>query len=275
MSKKILSIDLLKPFEEKIGCDYMHWPDGGFLSGAEDVEVEGVLFTWFASLPALKKAVETGCNVVFCHEPPFYNEKAELPPYRWLTPFPGDMEPELHPNSIKREFIERHKLTVIQSHYGWDRFCMFEAFSEALGFDSENLEYDHGWESIFKLPEEMTVKELALKIKASLDLKGTVRITGDLNRKVSKVVNLWGGMGLKDNLYWLNQGIRNGAEVGIAGEMDEFFMQFAMEADIPVIETSHQLSEEYGVKYYASHIQKLFPELKINIYTLGRPYETL
>ena len=269
----MLAKEILKPFEENIGAPYMLWPDGGFISGSEADQISGVLLCWHVSVKALTMAVTNGCNTVLCHEAPFFNEKLELPPYRWLTPTAKPEMQSWHPNTQRQHLIEQHHLTVIQAHYGWDRFCMFDAFSDKCGFTRKVQ--DHGWETIFELQKEMTVAELAEELKKRLAIKGTVRVDGDLNRRISRVSSLWGGMGLSGNLYWVHQAINNGAQAGIAGEMDESFATYVNDADFPVIETSHQVSEECGVSSYAEYMKKHFAGLKIFEYYGGRPYSTI
>jgi len=270
--KAITIADLIQPVEEHIGCNYMHWPDGGFFNGGINTEVKGVLLTWMAGPSAIKQAIQDGCNVIICHEPLFFHEKNELPPYRWLTPDDGCKEPDWHPNSIRQELILDNNITVFQCHYGLDRYCMYAAFSKALGLDEPIL--NHGWESVFTLKKTMTVGKLIANIKERLQISGTVRVVGNPDREVLKVACLWGGMGISDNIYWLRRAILNKADVAICGEMNEFFMQFAEDAGFPVIETSHRLSEEYGIASYAASLQEKFPQLNIRTNIQGRPYYT-
>ena len=53
-------------------------------------------------------------------------------------------------------------------------------------------------------------------------------------------------------------------------------MRFAAEAGIPVIETSHQLSEEIGLRHYADVLRQRYPGLNVvSALSGGRPYQTL
>jgi len=267
------AVELLKAFEEKIGSPYTLWPDGGFFSGSPGSEVRSVMLCWQLSLQALKLAAARGCDTILCHEWPFFNEKYELPPYRWLTPQGAADIGIRHPNEGRRALIAQHSFTVVQAHYGWDRYCMFEAFSAACGLTK--LHRDRGWESVFDLGKEIPVGELASALRKGLNITGTIRVTGDLNRKVRRIANLWGGMGLSGNIYWVNHAIQGGAEAAIAGEMDECFMSYVQDADFPVIETSHQLSEEFGVRTYAAELRRRWPNLPVHEFSGGRPYQTI
>jgi len=272
-SPALTCADLLKPIEEIVGGGHMLWPDGGYVNGSPETAVKAVLVTWMADTAALRKAIAGRCNVVLCHEPPFYSEKNELPPYRWLNAVNDCAEQSWHPNRQRRALIEKHGLTLLQCHYGLDRFPIYESFVEALGLTAPGK--DRGWEQVYRLPKPMTVAALTKLVKERLGIAGTVRVAGDSRRKVRRVVSLWGGLGLNVNLYWLRQGIAHGADVAVAGEMDEFLMRFAAEAGIPVIETSHQLSEEIGLGRYAEVLRRRYQGLKVVTAFTGRPYRTL
>ena len=264
---------LVKPIEEHIGCDYTLWPDGGYFNGNASTPVQRVLLSWMPSLKAIKKAVEEECNVIICHEPLFFNEKHELPPYRWLTPDIGDTEPEWHPNMRRKELLLQNNITVFQCHYGLDRFCMYQAFINVLGL--KDIVYDHGWESIFRLEKSIAVREFAMTVKKRLNITGNIRIAGNPDRQVQKIASLLGGAGLNCNLYWLRQAVENGADAAICGEMDEFMMQFAEDVGFPIIETSHRLSEEYGIVYYADCLKNKYDNLKVITNLQERPFVTL
>lgn len=271
--KNVLCADLLAPIEEITGSNHMQWPDGGFVNGSSSTPVKGVLVTWMADAATLEKAAASGCNVVLCHESPLYGEKHELPPYRWLNPRNDCFELDWHPNTVRRALIKRHNLTLVCCHYGFDRFPIYDSFIEALGLN--NPSHKDGWETVYQLPKPVTVAQLTKTVKQRLGITGTVRVAGDPKRKVSRVVSLWGGIGLYSNVYWLRQGITHGADVAVAGEMDEYLMHYAAEAGISVIETSHRLSEEFGVRKYAEVLRRRYPGLNVKVVSAGRPYRTL
>lgn len=162
---------------------------------------------------------------------------------------------------------------LVQCHDGLNRFPICDAFLETLGLTK--VVHRQGWESIYHLPQTLTVSQLARTVKRRLGIQGMVRVVGDLRRRVRKIVSLWGGIGLSGNSYWVRQAITHGADAAIAAEMDEAFTKFAHEAGLPVVETSHQLFEEIGVRLYAEVLRKRYPQLKVVTLTTGRPYQTI
>ncbi|HRU07232.1 MAG TPA: Nif3-like dinuclear metal center hexameric protein, partial [Candidatus Brocadiia bacterium] len=150
--------DILLPIEERLGVPYMMWPDGGFFSGGPDDEVRGVMVTWMATASALQAAADHGCNLVLTHEPPLFSEKNEAPPYRWTTPVFPAAETERSPNRQRRELIQRHKLTILQVHYGLDRYCIGDVFAKACGLD--RVAAGDGYEKVYELDAPISVHDL-------------------------------------------------------------------------------------------------------------------
>ena len=44
----------------------------GFLFGDPEQELKGILVCWMATIEAIKKAIKKGCNLLLCHEDPFF-----------------------------------------------------------------------------------------------------------------------------------------------------------------------------------------------------------
>ena len=264
---------VIRPIEEHIGAPYMMWPDGGFVSGGIDDEVRGLLCAWMATTEALEKAVAEDCNVVICHECVYFTEKVESPPYRWLTPDPGGPNSGASPNARRRKLIDESGLTVMQMHYGLDRYCFYGAFARAMRLTRAVA--GHGWETVYELDEPLTLLGLAGRAKELAGIEGTVRVVGDPGRQIRRVGNLWGGVGLNGNLYWHRRLIENGAEVCVCGEIDEFACHHALESGLCLIETSHTLSESMGMRAFADDVRSRFPRLKVVSHDMGRPYATV
>src|SRR5215468_6753461 len=71
-------------------------------------EATGIVTTFTASIPVLRKAVELGANLVITHEPTFYEHREQT---EWMA---GD--PILQ---AKRAFIAQHNLAIWRFHDYW------------------------------------------------------------------------------------------------------------------------------------------------------------
>jgi putative NIF3 family GTP cyclohydrolase 1 type 2 len=211
--------------------------------------------------------------LIICHELAFYPELPQPHPYRW-TSDPAEMPYELedHPNQRIRKKLLNSKpgIIVLQMHYLLDRFCIQHAFVEAA--DLGRCVVDAGYESVYQLDVPITVKQLARKLSECLGLEG-IRIAGDPEKIVTKAGSLWGGVGLSSNRYWMRKQIEHGAEVLIAGESDELAMCFAIDSGVPMIITSHVMSENFGIKKFALFLASHSNGVAVEFYEIPCPFK--
>ena len=76
----------------------------------------------------------------------------------------------------------------------------------------------------------------------------------------------WGGMGLFVNVAYQQELIELGCDVFIAGETDNYGFRFAEECDIPMIETSHELSENPGLRHFTDMLAAAFSGLDVRFF---------
>lgn len=245
-------------------------PDGGFSAGSPDHDVKGILVTWMATPEALQYAVKKGLTFVVCHEGLYWMEREDPPEYRSPGPYRKPLDWEKHPNHEITRIVTENALTVLQIHYGLDRLFIFDAFAEAMGMGKAVA--GDVYEKVYELPRKMKLSELAERIKEKIGLR-SVRYVGDADRMIGKVGNCWGGVGLSSNQYYARRTIQNGAEAIICGEMDEFAMFFAQQSGTALIETSHVLSENIGLKLFAQSLRKEFTPVPVEFYEVKLPYE--
>ncbi len=237
------AIEVLEFVSSCIGVSTNNIPDGGFIHGKESDVVHGILVTWMATLESIEYAVEKVLNLMICHEAPFFEETGQAPMYRWTTPDDEKAyEKPDHPNQKFKGALEESgsKLTLLQIHYGLDRLCIFDEFTNFLELGKPLV--NAGYESVYTLPSPMNVRELAEKVASKLNL-ASIRVIGDLNRKVQYSGNLWGGVGLSSNRYWMRKQIENGADVLICGETDEIVMMFASQSLVSILFVGVSLGE--------------------------------
>ncbi|RLI06915.1 hypothetical protein DRO32_04795, partial [Candidatus Bathyarchaeota archaeon] len=125
-------------------------PDEGVRFGDPEAEVRGVLVAWMATVKAIKRAAEEGCNLMVVHE-------ALLLPY---SAEGGDWSRFLHWTANRRrlELLAKHGITVIRAHGMLDRLCVLDDFDRALGLPEPAVR--EGYVRIYDVPET-TVGALA------------------------------------------------------------------------------------------------------------------
>ncbi len=233
------------------GTDKLN-PDEGLLIGTAETEVRGILMCWMPTVAALERAVAEGCNLVVAHEQFFFYPFISAP----------QMQPQFRswrPTARRLAVVERHHLCVLRLHGTMDMLHNFDDFVELMGLT--NTKRGSGYARVFPIPET-TVGELVARVKRTLGLE-QVRMVGNPARRVRCVGVPMGGLCLDSNLSYLQKCVQLGADVLIGGEADEYGFTFAADADIPLIEAGHFVSETPGVKNFAQHMQRDFPGVKI------------
>ena len=261
--------DLLDFVARKIGIPPESFPDGGITGGSAATPLQGLLVTWMATPEALQAAADHGLNVVLCHEEFLFNEMPQPFIYRWSSP-PDEKPYELpdHPNKVRLQLINKHRLSVLCIHYGLDRLCICDDFMKHLGLT--RVIAGDAYEKVYALPTPMPAHELARLVASRLGLKA-IRMAGRGDKIISKVGNLWGGVALSSNRYWMRKQIEHGAEAIICGESDEYAELFAWEfRDTVLIETSHVESENIGLRHVTAMLQEAFPALRIEFFEMPR-----
>ncbi|NOZ28342.1 MAG: hypothetical protein GXP39_09870 [Chloroflexi bacterium] len=232
----------------------------GFRFGSPDAEVTGILIAWMATEEVIRKAHEQGCNLLIVHEdllfPPGYTRAA---PERYLS---GVV------NTRRLQLLARWEMTVFRAHGTLDRLCILDDFIAALGLPPPVVSEEY-WR-VCEIPPT-TVGELADRIKEQLALP-SLRVVGELEQVVQRVGLPWGGLGLSLNASFLEGLLRYGVDALIAGETDEYAMWAMRDAGIPLIETSHAVSEEPGLRHVARLLAAHFPQVPVHFQEMGRPW---
>jgi len=61
-------------------------------------------------------------------------------------------------------------------------------------------------------------------------------------------------------------------DVLIAGETDEYAMFYCLDADVPLIETSHAGSENSGLAHFADDLASAMPEIRVVFHRCPVPW---
>ncbi len=73
--------------------------------------LNGIAVAWMGYRWALERAVELGCNLFVTHEPIYYGYNDN-----------DDGSDNLPATTVKREFLEKSRLTVLRCHDLWDQY---------------------------------------------------------------------------------------------------------------------------------------------------------
>ena len=253
------------------GEPYTSFPDGGFITGRPENDIRALAVMWMATAPALRKAVELGCDMVVCHELPFIGV-GNFSEGKWQVGDPDPRPETIPPDEERRRILEDNRITLFMCHYGLDELIVYDAFAEALGL-GEPIR-GTGWTKVYDVGET-TVEALAQRAKRVFNLP-FVRVAGDPRKTVHCAGSLWGGLGLNNNAKnLLRREIDHGADVCFAGEMDEFAAYQAEAWGVPIIECGHAVSEMPGLRRFAEMVRDALPELRVEFVPNRAPISLL
>ena len=251
-----------KEFAKKFGQEINELRrEEGIWFGNRDVEISGILLTWMATIEAINKAAEENCNLILCHETPFFDTN-------WNTKEP--LIPPWKVNEERKKLLTQNGITVFQAHATLDEILITDTFGEVLGLPKPIVQ---AWrlQNIYEI-SPTPLRKLANQVKKKMGLK-IVRVIGDLNKKVKRIGMAYGGIGLFTNLCCWEEMLQWNPEVVIAGETDEYAMRYAIDNGLCVIETTHPLSENPGLEKFCNELKKVFPGIKVIFHRCGVPWK--
>jgi len=166
----------------------------GILFGNPDATVTGIVTTWTPTLDMLRKAVNSGKNVIICRQAPSYS-RGERAPVAWRNaPAPSKEMLDKDPVwQAKQDFISKNSLVIIRFCDNWDARTtdgQLRGLTKALGWEKFHLAqsgrdaYEPG-NVYFRLPTT-SLSNLAEEIKKKLNIRG-LRVIGKPDSSLTKV----------------------------------------------------------------------------------------
>lgn len=233
--------------------------DEGIHYGESDRVIEKMTVCWMATPEAIRYSGKRGDDLILCHEslyqPYGANYTKDVPPEweNWLV------------NVQRNELLDEYGLSCLRIHGSADSICIYDVFAENLGLGEPVVTIDPV-RKVFEIPE-CALGSLVERVKSTFNMPSIrVAMAGDLEQKVKRVGLPWGGLGLSVNVAYQEFLVEQGCDVFIAGESDNYGMRFAQECGISMIETSHEVSENHGLRKFARIIAEEFPELDVDFY---------
>ncbi len=227
-------------------------PDEGVQFGeAGDRKITGATVSWMATTDAIRAAGEAGHQLLISHESLFYPYdviNSQNPPKDWRS---------WKTNRQRSELLEKYGLTFLRLHWSVDEISIFDSFVGMLGLGKPVVA--EGFAKVYEI-EPRLLSALASQVKDAVGMAHLrIAAPGGMDQIVRRVGLPWGGLGLFVNVGYQQQLIELGCDVFIAGESDNYGFRFAAECGIPMIETSHEISENPGLKIFTGILAEQFP----------------
>jgi hypothetical protein len=281
MGGAVTAQEIVDRIKKNIGGDWKPDTVDTFKAGDPSTTVTGVVTTALASLDVLGRAVKAGANLIITSEPTYFARgDTPTPPVR-RGPGAGAAGPgaasETPPPpdpvfSAKDAFIKKHNLVVWRFSDHWrlrtpDPFV--QGFADVLGWSKFA---DPGDPKHLFIPE-MSLDALVSQVKKSLNARGGMRIVGDPQLRIRKIVLLPGSTPIQSSVEVLP-----GVDTIIAGEVREWESveyvrdTVALGGKKSLILVGRIVSEEPGMQNCAQWLKTIVPEVTSTWITAGDPY---
>lgn len=233
----------------------------GLEFGSADMKVKGMVVSWSPNLDVINKTIDLGANLIIAHEWLVYRYLGN----KWIEKELPTSDKKVNLNRTK--LLTEHEISVLKYHSNLDIAPggIADSFCEHLGF---NKLLRKG--KLVRVYEETPVKlsTLARFVLKKLEIP-FVRVYGDLERKVSHVGIAVGGLG--QIFTYADDFVNAEAEVIIFGEALAYSEIYCYESGYSCIVTSHEASEDPGMRKLAQLLKKRFPETMVT-YTRSSMY---
>lgn len=195
----------------------------GLIIGSKNIELKHILLSLDLNYDVALEAVNKDCNLIIVHHPYFFNPISKI----------------LYDTNMGRtlKLLFTHNISVYAMHTNLDVAIggVNDALALTLGLKNYEVEdLNNGFVRVGDI-DEMTLNELALHVKKSLNLSG-VRVAGDLNKKINRVAVIGGSGGMISEIAAAKS---KGAQVLVTGEIKLHIAQYAVENNFSLIEINH------------------------------------
>ena len=233
----------------------------GLLIGNAQNSIKKILVAIDATDAVVQEAIAGGYNCIITHHPLTYT------PLKRIT---ADC-------TIGRKILAmaKHDISLYSAHTNLDKApggvndCLAEklGISNTIPLVKDAFGDDIGFGRIGELPTGITLRELAVHVKKSLDLKD-IRYSGDLSRKIKKVA-ICGGSGMS---FWRSASDTN-CDVYITGDAKYSDALSALASGLCLLDITHYSGENIIIEAIVERLRTKAEQddisLKINATTVN------
>lgn len=226
------------------------------LYGDANVECTGIVTTCFASVDVIKKAAQSGANLIIVHEALFWNHGDHTD---WLV------QSKNKTFELKKKLLDETGIVVWRNHdyihtglnvNGTWVDGIFYGFMKVMGWE-DYLVSDVSIPMIFSRPNT-TVQEIAEELIEKLRLNG-LRIVGDAQTKINRIMIPMHLAGQGDN-KWIEIIDSENIDLILSMEIVDYTVSeymrdsFMLSQPKAIINVGHFNLEEPGMEFLASYV---------------------
>ena len=253
---------VIERIKQNVGVPWRPQTVDNIIAGNPDAIVKGIAVTMMATLNVIQRAAAAGRNMVITHEPTFYSHQdstgslTEDPTYQF-----------------KLEFLRKHDMVSFHFHDHWHAHRpdgILLGMTQELGWE-KNADLQNP--RLFAFPGTPLAR-FAREIQSRLKIR-TMRVVGDPNLPVNRVLASWGNVSLMPGIPYLS---RPDVDVLVVGETHEWeLVEYAQDMissgkKKALILLGHVVSEQAGMKYCAQWLRSFITEVPVEFIAAPEPF---
>ena len=241
------------------------WDNVGLLVGGNR-EISSAYIALDATDEVIRACAEEGCEMLITHHPLIFSGLKNVS----------------EQDFVGRRVLElaEHGITYFAMHTNYDTDLMGDLAAEqiALKNDSpllsspeffEDQAEERGIGRIGELPEEISLRQLAERVKHAFDAE-SLHVFGDEDKQVYRVAVLPGS-----GKSGVDQAIQGGADALVTGDIDHHTGLDAVARGLAIVDAGHYGLEHLFVDDIAQRLRDAFPTLRVVEDIPRRPFFTV
>jgi putative NIF3 family GTP cyclohydrolase 1 type 2 len=240
-----------------------------FKAGDPSAAVTGIVTTSLATIDVMRRAMQTGANLIITAGPTFYSRADSPTPAGRRGAAPPPPDPVF---TAKQQFITEQRLVVWRFSEHW-RARTPDPFATGIGNALGWARYRVNGDPRRITAPATTLEALARTVKAKLNARGGMRVIGTPDGRVQKIALLPGTHPIQTILTVLPD-----VDVIVAGEIREWeSSEYARDLvhtgrNKGLILVGRSVSEEAGMNVCAGWLQTIVSEVPVRWLPAGDPY---
>jgi putative NIF3 family GTP cyclohydrolase 1 type 2 len=247
----------------QVGIPWRAQTVDNIIAGAAETPVKGIATTMMATLDVVQRAAAAGKNMVITHESTFFSHQDRI-----------DQVQQDPTYQFKRDFLNQNNMVVFHFHDHWHGRKPVDGIAtgmiQELGWEKNNDPQNFRLFTFPGIPLARLAKEMQTKLKIR-----TMRVVGDPNLPVKRVLASWGNVSLQPGIPFLS---RPDVDALVIGETHEWeLVEYAQDAIASgkkkaLIVLGHVVSEQAGMKYCAEWLKGFVKEVPIEFIAAAEPF---
>ncbi len=254
---------VIERIKTQVGIPWRVQTVDNIIAGTAETPVKGIATTMMATLDVVQRAAAAGKNMVITHESTFFSHQDRL-----------DQIQQDPTYQHKLDFLNKNNMVVFHFHDHCHGLKPVDGIATGmireLGWEKNNDPQNFRMFNFPGTPLARLAKDMQTKLKIR-----TMRVVGDPNLLVKRVLASWGNVSLQPGIPFLS---KPEVDVLVVGETHEWeLVEYAQDVIASgqkkaLIVLGHVVSEQAGMKYCAEWLKGFVKEVPIEFVAAVEPF---